>query len=166
MSEQRYPRAWRAGKASQQTGHQVVPAAPVGLAVLFVDPDRSSVLPLAHAIHDRYATAIVASAREAYDSLALRLPTIVVTELRLPDMDGLHFIASVRNSPQTRHVLVMVVSTSREIRDRIAAFQEGADDYLIKPVDLQAFVTHLRSIVTFRQTAGVPLSLTDTTWKW
>jgi DNA-binding response OmpR family regulator len=130
-----------------------VPASPP-LAVLFVDPDTASAHMLANAIRDRYATAVVASAREAYEAMRYQLPTLIVCELRLPDMNGSDFLAGIRSHPATRHVLLLVVSAARGLQDKVRAFQAGADDFLVKPAEPGMFVSHFLSVIRFRQIVG------------
>jgi DNA-binding response OmpR family regulator len=122
--------------------------------VLFVDPDTAGARLLANAIRDRYATAVVASAREAYDAMRYQMPTLIVCELRLPDMSGADFLAQVRSHPSTRHVLLIVVSSARAVQDRVRAFQAGADDFLVKPVEPATFLAHFLSVIRFRQIVG------------
>lgn len=130
-----------------------VPASPP-LAVLFVDPDTAGAQLLANAIRDRYATAVVGSVREAYEAMRYQLPTLIVCELRLPDMNGPDFLARIRSHPNTRHVLLLVVSSARALQDKIRAFQAGADDFLVKPIDPATFVSHFLSVIRFRQIVG------------
>jgi CheY-like chemotaxis protein len=73
---------------------------PLPLAVLFVDPDRAGAQLLANTIRDRYATAVVGSAREAYDAMRFQTPTLIVCELRLPDTSGADFLAQLVAIPQ------------------------------------------------------------------
>jgi DNA-binding response OmpR family regulator len=139
-----------------------VPAHPP-LAVLFVDSDTGGARLLADAIRDRYATAVVGSAREAYQAMRYQLPTVIVSELRLPDTNGMDFLARIRSHPNTRHVLLMVVSSGRALQDKVRAFQAGADDFLVKPVEPAAFITHLLSVIRFRQIVGPGYRLDDST---
>src|SRR5262249_25462960 len=118
-----------------------VPASPP-LAVLFVDPDTAGAQALANTIRDRYATAVGGSAHEAYEAMRYQMPTLIVCELRLPDMNGPDFLARIRSHPTTRHVLLLVVSAARGLQDKVRAFQAGADDFLVKPVEPATFVSH------------------------
>jgi len=127
---------------------------PPPLAVLFVDPDRAGAQLLANAIRDRYATAVVGSAREAFDAMRFQTPTLIVCELRLPDISGADFLAQLRGHPSTRHILLMVVSSTRALQDKVRAFQAGADDFLVKPVEPATFLAHFLSVIRFRQIVG------------
>jgi DNA-binding response OmpR family regulator len=125
----------------------------VSLGVLFVDPDTAGAQLLANAIRDRYVTAVVGSAREAYEAMRYQTPTLVVCELRLPDISGADFLARLRGHPATRHILLMAISSVRLLQDKVRAFQAGADDFLVKPVEPATFVSHVHYVIRFRQIA-------------
>ncbi len=121
------------------------------MAVLFIDPDTASAERLARPLRGRYATAIVPSAQAAQAAMSVRMPDLVVTEIDLPDANGLSILARLRTTPETQHVLLMVVTSRSSVNDKIAAFQAGGDDYLVKPVDPEKFETHLLLISRFRK---------------
>ena len=120
------------------------------LTVLFVDPDWASADRLARALPGA-TTAVVPSAQAAWSAMQTRLPDVVVTEIDLPGGGAIEFLASLRNAPATRHILLMVATTRALVGDKIAAFQSGADDYLIKPVDPHEFETHVMLVSRFRR---------------
>lgn len=119
------------------------------LAVLFVDPDRASAERLAGVLAGS-TVAVVPSVQAAWAAMQTRLPDVIVTELDLAG-GGIEFLGSIRNTPTTRHILLMVVTTHAFVGDKIAAFQAGADDYLVKPVDPHEFETHLLLVSRFRR---------------
>jgi DNA-binding response OmpR family regulator len=123
-------------------------------SVLFVDADVASAWRLAETIRAHYAVAVVPSAQQAWAALQVQLPTLVVLELDLPDATGPQFLSALHSTPATRHVLLLVVTARRAIGDKIAAFEAGADDYLIKPVTAQTFQTHVEVVMRFRQILG------------
>lgn len=126
-----------------------VPQSP--LSVLIVDPDMQAAQSLAVPLQ---ATCIVGLATTAADALQLvqqRIPDIIVTELRLPDRTGLDLIASLRQRPETHHVLLVVVTQQGSVQDKVAAFTAGADDYLVKPVSELQLALHFQLLRRFRQ---------------
>jgi DNA-binding response OmpR family regulator len=127
---------------------------PAPLAVLFVDADTAGAQLLANAICDRYATAVVGSAREGYEAMRYQTPTPIMCEARLPDINGADFLAYLRGHPTTRHILPMAISSARSLQDKVRAFQAGADDVLVKPVEPATFVAHLQYMMRFRQIAS------------
>ena len=120
-------------------------------AALFIDPDVASAERLAGALRANWVTKVVASAHEAQAALRVSLPWLVVTELDLPDMRGLDLLASLHAQPLTRHVMLMIVTNRRMISDKIAGFQAGADDYLVKPVDGELFALHVELLSRLRR---------------
>lgn len=78
-----------------------------------------------------------------------------VLDLGLPGMDGLDVLASVRRAGITLPVLVL---TARDaVPDRIKGLDTGADDYVVKPVDLDELAARLRALV--RRAHGQPQEL-------
>ncbi len=75
-----------------------------------------------------------------------------VLDLGLPQMDGLDVLASVRRAGVTLPVLVL---TARDaVPDRIKGLDTGADDYVVKPIDLDELAARLRALV--RRAHGQP----------
>lgn len=76
---------------------------------------------------------------------------VVVLDLGLPRQDGIHTLRAVRSRGITTPVLIL---TARDaVGDRIAGLDTGADDYLVKPVDLLELSARLRALV--RRAHGV-----------
>jgi DNA-binding response OmpR family regulator len=121
------------------------------MAVLFIDPDVTGTERLARHLKGRYAIAVVPTAQAAWSAMSMRMPDLVVTELDLPDADGLQVLTQLRSTPTTQHILLMVVTKHSSINDKIAAFQAGGDDFLVKPVEPEKFETHLLLVSRFRK---------------
>jgi DNA-binding response OmpR family regulator len=136
------------------TGKHAVRPFGQGLSVLFIDPDRPYAETLARVLRGRSTLAIVGSAKQAQSAISLRTPDLVVMELDLPDASGLELLRAIHNAPGTHNVLILVVTNRKSVKDKIAAFQAGADDYLVKPVDPEQFETHVMLVSRFRKVIG------------
>jgi DNA-binding response OmpR family regulator len=121
--------------------------------ILIVDPDQEAGRRLAESLAPNL-TAVVGSAHAALEAMRFRLPDLIVTELDLPDVSGIEFIARIHAAPATRHVLLLVATRRTSVRDKVAAFQAGADDYLVKPLNPQQFVDHVQLVSRFIQVIG------------
>jgi DNA-binding response OmpR family regulator len=119
--------------------------------VLFIDPDLDSAERLARALPNLSAVAVVPTLQAALSAMNIRVPDLVVTEIDLPDGNGLEFVSRLLATPSTRRVLTIVLTRRTSFVDKIAAFQAGADDYLVKPVDADNLSTHIRLVSRFRQ---------------
>ena len=74
-----------------------------------------------------------ASAEEALNALADFNPTLVITDVRMPGMDGLELLRRIREACDTQ---VVVITAYEGMKSAITAMREGAYDYLTKPLDL------------------------------
>lgn len=75
-----------------------------------------------------------------------QLPLLVLLDLRLPKVDGLDVLRHARQHPVWKRVPFVVLTTSRENTDIGAAYELGANSYIVKPVDFAAFSSVVKSI--------------------
>ncbi len=94
----------------------------------------------------------VTTAREAALSLTGGHYSLMVLDLGLPDEDGLHFLQRLRREKQTLPVLIL---TARDtLSDRITGLDSGADDYLIKPFELEELNARVRALLRRHNNQG------------
>lgn len=67
-------------------------------------------------------------------------PQVVLLDLKLPRLDGIDVLKRMRADERTRYVPVVVLTSSREQEDVIAAYNGGANSYVRKPVEFGKFV--------------------------
>lgn len=79
----------------------------------------------------------------AAESQRLRL---VLLDLRMPRVDGLEVLRAIRADERTRLLPVVVLTSSREEIDVVRAYQLGANSYLVKPVEAEAFMVAVREM--------------------
>jgi hypothetical protein len=81
--------------------------------------------------------------QEALDILldpARELPAAVLLDLGLPKINGLEVLARLRAEARTRLLPVAVLTSSDEERDRLRSYQNGANSFILKPVDFTEFM--------------------------
>lgn len=81
------------------------------------------------------------SGRDASD-----IPALILLDLKLPKVDGLDVLRRLRAAPRTALVPVVILTSSKEERDRASGYQSGANSYVQKPVDFTAFVDAVRQL--------------------
>jgi two-component system, chemotaxis family, chemotaxis protein CheY len=87
----------------------------------------------------------VAEAQSGFDALRL-LPRgawdLVITDINMPDINGLEVISFIRRSEQHRTTPILIISTASSERDRERGMKLGASGYLVKPFTAEALVAH------------------------
>jgi two-component system, response regulator len=68
------------------------------------------------------------------------LPRLVLLDLKLPKINGIQVLEMIRQSPRTRNIVVVVMTSSGENRDLKACYDLGVNSYIVKPLDFQQFV--------------------------
>ena len=74
------------------------------------------------------------------------VPALILLDLKLPKIDGLDVLRRLRANPRTALVPVVILTSSKEDRDRTSGYQSGANSYVQKPVDFTQFVDAVRQL--------------------
>jgi DNA-binding response OmpR family regulator len=106
-------------------------------------------------LHQYFLTTAVASIAEARQIFHQVRPRFVLMELHLADEDGLAFIAELHALPLETRPIVVCITLAHTVREKVAAFTAGADDYLVKPINPATFVTRLVLLHRMRQRAHI-----------
>ncbi len=69
------------------------------------------------------------------------LPAVTLLDINMPKVSGLDVLKAIRADERTRHLPVVVLTSSNEDKDRLSAYTNFANSYVIKPVDYDQFVT-------------------------
>jgi len=68
-----------------------------------------------------------------------RMPALIVLDLKLPKLDGYDVLKRLRSDERTRRIPVVVLTSSSEDEDMLRSYDSGANSYVRKPVEFNAF---------------------------
>jgi two-component system response regulator len=96
-------------------------------------------------------------ARDKYaDRKAQDLPTVVLLDLNMPRMGGHDVLKQIRASEITKHLPVVILTSSDEDQDRLEAYDNHANSYVRKPVDYDQFVKASRDLGLYWTVTNLP----------
>lgn len=105
--------------------------------ILIVDDDLDARVVLSRLFgSEGYEVMTVDDGRSALQQIEQTLPDLIVTDLDMPRLDGMDLIRAIRARPAFSDIPIIVVSGSGDRSERIRGFDEGADDFMAKPVEL------------------------------
>lgn len=79
---------------------------------------------------------------------------LILTDVNMPDINGLELVAFVKGSELYRSIPLVIISTERSERDRAKGLDLGADAYLIKPFEPEALREVVRGLLSGRPVGG------------
>lgn len=99
--------------------------------------------------------------KEAYDLILRKTPDLVISDVIMPQMDGLELCRKIRRNPKVGHLPVILLTAKVREQDRIAGLDVGADAYLTKPFNLEVLRKTVSNLLTSRSRLKVSYSVKD-----
>jgi DNA-binding NarL/FixJ family response regulator len=93
-----------------------------------------------------YEVATARSGKDALVSLAESVPDLIISDIRMPGMDGHALAHRIRSSPRTALIPIVFLTAKDQKSDRIEGFRTGADAYITKPFEPDELLAVLTSI--------------------
>ena len=76
-------------------------------------------------------------------------PHVILLDLRLPKIGGLDVLRQVKTSDELKHIPVVILTTSAAERDKLQAYEQNANGYVVKPLDLETFQQLMKELGYF-----------------
>jgi len=111
--------------------------------ILFVEDEATLRSFVAAELSDRYIVDTAGNGVEALKAVIRQKPDLVITDIVMPEMDGVELLKILRSEPGTQGLPVLLISGRAQEAQRIEGFREGADGYLAKPYS----VSELRAVM-------------------
>ena len=126
--------------------------------ILLVDDNEGDILLTREALDD---ARIINKISIAYDGIqaidllkksarvAGTMPDLILLDINLPKMNGTEVLSIIKNDPDLRRIPVIMLTTSSSEKDILASYNNYANCYITKPVDLDRFMDVVRTIEDF-----------------
>lgn len=131
-------------------------------SILLVEDDVVDVMSVKRALRELNSHSTLAVAGNGEEALVrlndpqFPLPGIILLDLNMPRMNGIDFLKILKSDERLRRIPVIVLTTSREEKDRLETFNLSAAGYMIKPVEYAGFVEVVRTIQSYWNTSEMP----------
>lgn len=120
--------------------------------IVFVDDDRT-MHPVVGSVLEKsgYRVSIHETLEAAWTEIQAALPDLVVLDRDLPDGDGLELLRRIREDERTQRLPILLLTHLSDEEQRVAGLEEGADDYISKPVSYRELALRVRAVLARTQ---------------
>jgi sigma-B regulation protein RsbU (phosphoserine phosphatase) len=115
--------------------------------ILIVDDVKANIDVLVEALRDDYKLSVALSGDNALKSIEKNLPDLVLLDIMMPGIDGYEVCRRLRESPATRDVPIMFLSSLDDVLNKTRGFEAGGNDYLTKPFNVLEAKARVRSLL-------------------
>ena len=112
--------------------------------VLVVDDDDSMLDYLSDSLKQSYKVITARNGKEGLKIAVSQIPDIIVTDVVMPEMDGIQLVKALKGNSLVSHIPVIMLSGKNKLQDRMLGLDTGADSYLPKPF----YISELKSLMS------------------
>jgi hypothetical protein len=125
--------------------------------VLIAEDSATQAQLLRHLLEDQgWEVTAACNGRQALEAARARKPTLVVSDIVMPEMDGYALCRAIKSDRQLKDVPVVIVTSLAGIQDIVMALDCGADNFIRKPYEPQALLARVQYILANRELRGQP----------
>lgn len=129
--------------------------------ILIVDDEPQNLAALRHVLSDSYSLAFADSGHAALVAARKILPSLILLDIQMPDMNGYSVCRRLKEDPDFEHIPVIFVTTLSEVGDEARGFDVGAVDYIVKPISPPIVRARIRTHLSLVQASRLEQSYLD-----
>ncbi len=134
---------------------------PNGIEILVVEDSATQAERLRHLLDEHgYATSVASNGREALEQLAQHRPTLIISDILMPEMDGYELCRCVRADQRLNDIPLILLTALTDPRDVLKGLECGADNFITKPFSEEYLLSRIHHIllnIELRKTQKVEL---------
>ena len=119
--------------------------------ILLVEDDKDVRDYLKKSLEAEYIVIEAADGVRAYEKVVQDFPDLVLSDIMMPKRDGLELCTMIKNDIRIGHIPVILMTARSMVVHIKEGFQAGADDYIVKPFNMDVLQTRIRSLLASRE---------------
>jgi CheY-like chemotaxis protein len=126
--------------------------------LLLVDADLRSLRVLEVSLRKAgYSVATASDAKSALEMMELSKPDLILSDTRLPHMDGFAFMTEIHRHPELAGVPVIFLSSDTSVESKVKGLELGVEDYLTKPIYIKEIIARVNLALQRKRREGIEL---------
>jgi DNA-binding response OmpR family regulator len=116
-------------------------------SILVVDDNDDIRFYLKDNLRSYYSVYEAVNGREAWQQAQQYQPDLVVSDIMMPEMDGIELCRKIKNDPRTSHIPVILLTARSAEEQKLEGFETGASDYITKPFSYEILQSRIRNLL-------------------
>src|SRR4030042_1788245 len=122
------------------------------ITILIVEDSLTQAEQLKHLLEEQgYMVNIAANGRQALSMIQKYHPTLIVSDIMMPEMDGYTFCKEIKSDEKLKHIPVILVTYLSDPNDIIKGLEAGADNFIMKPYNEKYLLYLIQHILVNRE---------------
>jgi CheY-like chemotaxis protein len=118
--------------------------------ILIVEDNIALSEHMKHLLQDTEIILQTENGKTGFDVAILEIPDIIITDLIMPEMDGMELISKLRKDDRTNHIPIILLTGNTDIENKIEGWKRGSDAYLNKPVNTEELLAIISNFIKQR----------------
>lgn len=119
--------------------------------LLIVEDNADIRLYIEESLHEDYRIIQACNGREGMEQAFSKVPDIIVSDIMMPEMDGIKMTHILKEDIRTSHIPIILLTAKTSINDQEEGYDSGADSYLTKPFSAKLLHSRIRNILSGRR---------------
>lgn len=120
-------------------------------SILIIDDNKDMLTYLATNLSDQYNLMLANSAKEGMKQALRNQPHLIISDIMMPDIDGLEFCSQLKSNIETSHIPVILLTAKATEDNIIEGYETGADLYITKPFSMQLLDAQIKHLLETRK---------------
>lgn len=128
------------------------------LPIVLVIEDNTDIREyIASSLSDTFQVITANNGKEGFEQAEVIIPNIIVSDIMMPEMDGIEFCRLIKGDVRTSHIPVILLTAKESIQDKEEGYESGADSYLTKPFSAKLLRSRILNLLDSRKKIAAQL---------
>ncbi|MGB4445267.1 MAG: response regulator, partial [Dysgonamonadaceae bacterium] len=118
--------------------------------ILIVEDDEDLRQFIKSILEKDYDVHEASNGKEGMEKALDLIPDFIISDIMMPEVDGIKFLENVRKNIQTSHILFLLLTAKTTLDSKLEGFEHGADEYITKPFSVSYFQTRIKNLLKRR----------------
>ena len=119
--------------------------------ILVVEDNPDLRAHISNLLKDNYKVLNAINGKKGLELAIKAVPDLIITDLMMPEMDGIQLNEAVKNNENTSHIPVILLTAKADRDTKLESLKTGADDFLVKPFDNEELFVRVENMISQRQ---------------